>query len=382
MKIAIVSYIYPVQNNPALGSFVHAQAREIKKKGNIVEVFTCGEKNHKRKESIDGVKVNRLCTSKFLRLFRGQFFIAALLFNLIRNRKQYDLVHSHFLGTSTIFIGLACKAINLPFLVTSHGSPWEVKQKGFVKRFLLRCSLRYPKKVICVSNATRRLLQPFTDKSKLIVICNGVDISNLKAPSSSKRLKNKLDLKDKIILLSVSNLIEKKGIDIIIKSLSKLIKEHPNLYYIIIGEGPLEKELIKLVNDLGLQRYVRFEKYKNQRELSDYYNLCDVFVLMSRETKDAIESFGIVYIEASYFGKPVIGGKGGGTQDSIEDGKSGFLVDYKKPEELINKLSLLLKNPRLRKKMGEYGRKRVNDKFLLTKVTEEIIELYKEEINK
>lgn len=123
-----------------------------------------------------------------------------------------------------------------------------------------------------------------------------------------------------------------------------------------------------------------FEGYKKGRELANFYNICDIFVLMSRTTKEGIESFGVVYIEASYFGKPVIGGKGGGTSDAIEDGKSGYLVDANHPEELKKKLEYLLKNHDAGKRMGEYGRKRAIKLFLWKGLARKIVGVYKEAI--
>jgi len=80
-----------------------------------------------------------------------------------------------------------------------------------------------------------------------------------------------------------------------------------------------------------------------------------------------IEGFGIVFIEASSFAKPVIGGKTGGVIESIEDGKSGFLINPHSQEELINKINFLYKNKEKSKKMGEYGRKRIMKKFYKNK---------------
>lgn len=378
MRICIISYIYPRKKNPFLGIFVHAQAKELAKLGHDVEVLTTGDQDMKRSETIDGVKIKRL-----INIWERPFNINSPFFFLKASKrisnKKYDIVHSHFIGISTIIFGVVCKLKNIAYVVTSHGTSWEYKQGNFFKKKILTKALSFPSKIICVSKATRKILQKFTRDNKLLVINNGIDTS-WEDYKINSRIKQKMKLPNQLVLLSVSDLVEKKGIDIIIKSLPRIIKKFPNIFYIIIGEGENKKNLLNLVDKLNLNDHVKFENYKKQKELVKYYSACDVFVLMSHETKKAMESFGIVYLEASYFGKPVIGGKGGGTENSVEDKKSGFLVDHKKPEDLISKLTLLLKNSKLRKEMGEYGRKRVRRNFLWSLIIKKILRVYEEEV--
>lgn len=72
---------------------------------------------------------------------------------------------------------------------------------------------------------------------------------------------------------------------------------------------------------------------------------------------------GVVFLEANYFGKPVIGGNSGGIPDAIKDGLTGFLVNPEDPVDIATKIKKLIDNPRLARKLGEQGRKRVHDEF-------------------
>jgi glycosyltransferase involved in cell wall biosynthesis len=103
---------------------------------------------------------------------------------------------------------------------------------------------------------------------------------------------------------------------------------------------------------------------------------------MSRDLKDIIESFGIVYIEASYFGKPVIAGKSGGTADAVVDGKTGYIIKYDNIKKLEKTILLLLKNKKLRDKLGEAGRKRVLKEFLWKNNVEKLLDLYNKKIKR
>jgi phosphatidylinositol alpha-1,6-mannosyltransferase len=156
------------------------------------------------------------------------------------------------------------------------------------------------------------------------------------------------------------------------------MKEEPNIVYFIIGQGPEKEKLISLANKLNLKDKVAFIDYVSDADLANYFNICDIFLLMSKtiEEKSAIEGFGNVYLEASFMGKPVIGGKSGGTSDAVVDGKTGFLIEPDDAEELKKKIILLLKNKTLREKMGRYGRKRVLNGFLWKHNVEKLVKVY------
>ena len=110
-------------------------------------------------------------------------------------------------------------------------------------------------------------------------------------------------------------------------------------------------------------------------DLANFYNMCDIFILMSRDLKYTIESFGIAYIEASYFGKPVIAGLSGGTEDAVVDGKTGFLVRSDDTGNLFKKIALLIKDKKLREKLGRAGRKRVIQGFFWKHNAKKLIKL-------
>jgi phosphatidylinositol alpha-1,6-mannosyltransferase len=229
-----------------------------------------------------------------------------------------------------------------------------------------------------VSNYVAKLASQYTKKSKIVVIKNGVDTEKLILTKSLSKFKKEINLKNEIILLSVGNLVERKGIDIVLSALPDVIKSYPSLKYFIIGAGPEKENLQKLIKGLNLRKHVVFAGDVDNKHLANFYNLCDIFVLMSRTIKEkaGIEGFGIVYIEASYFGKPVIGGKSGGTADAIVDGVTGYRIEPKNTEDLKNKLILLLKNEKLRKKLGQQGMKRVKNQFLWKHNVEKLVKVY------
>ena len=93
------------------------------------------------------------------------------------------------------------------------------------------------------------------------------------------------------MLLTVSRLVERKGHDMVIKTLPKLIEKFPNIIYLIVGTGPYESHLKQMVDTMDLHKYVKFLGYIPNKELIGYYQLCDIFIMPGREEDDDVEGF-------------------------------------------------------------------------------------------
>ena len=115
---------------------------------------------------------------------------------------------------------------------------------------------------------------------------------------------------NKQILLTVCRLDPHKGVDWMLKSVPSLKKSFPNINYVIIGDGPERSNLEKMAFTLGIRQNIRFLGYIEESELATWYNLCDVYVMLSNELPgrtDLIEGFGISFVEAAACGKPCVG---------------------------------------------------------------------------
>jgi phosphatidylinositol alpha-1,6-mannosyltransferase len=110
---------------------------------------------------------------------------------------------------------------------------------------------------------------------------------------------------------------------------------------------------------------VTFAGFVPEEELPGCYAAADLFVMVSRElaSRGDVEGFGIVYLEASAAGRPVVAGRSGGVEDAVEDGVSGILVDPEDPGALVEALTRLLRDPDLRRRMARAGRERVVTQF-------------------
>ncbi len=163
------------------------------------------------------------------------------------------------------------------------------------------------------------------------------------------------------LLLTVARLASSergKGIDGVIRALPIVHKVVPDTHYVIVGDGDDRLRLERLARDVGVSDHVFFPGMKMGDEFASFYDACDVFVMPSRK-----EGFGIVFLEAMAYGKPVIGGNHGGTPEVVIDGTTGFLLEFGDVNALADCLIRLLQDEALCRRMGEAGRHRLEQHY-------------------
>ncbi|MBI4507923.1 MAG: glycosyltransferase family 4 protein [Chloroflexi bacterium] len=165
-----------------------------------------------------------------------------------------------------------------------------------------------------------------------------------------------------LLLLAVTRLeaTERyKGVDTLIRAFPAVLRAVPRTYLVIVGDGNDRPWLQRLAQERGVADRVRFVGSVQDGELASYYRACDVFVMPSQK-----EGFGLVFLEAAAFGKPVVGGNHGGTPEIVQDGVTGFLVEHGDIGALADRVICLLQSSELRARMGEAGRQRVEENYL------------------
>jgi len=172
-------------------------------------------------------------------------------------------------------------------------------------------------------------------------------------------------------------LVKKKGHDTVLRSLPIVLKSQPMLKYLVVGDGPERKRLEMLASELGLGGCVRFAGNVPNYSVGDFYRAADIFCLLNQEDETGdIESFGMVFVEAGASGKPVIGGRSGGTGQSVLDGQTGILCDPGNASQLAESLSLLLSRPDLSRHMGQTGLERARRDFCWESRAEQLLEVH------
>jgi phosphatidylinositol alpha-1,6-mannosyltransferase len=206
---------------------------------------------------------------------------------------------------------------------------------------------------------TKSALSPhIKDASKLIRVAPGIDTDHF-SPCDSMSLRQRHGLGSRPTIVSVGRLVHRKGQDRLIEALPKVLESIPDAALVLVGEGPHRKHLDGLVNKYDLSGNVFFIGRINFAELPNYIGMGDVFAMPSRSRLFGleVEGLGIVYLEASSCGLPVIGGSSGGAPDAVLDGETGYVVDGNDLTAISTQIVRLLSDEKLRKEMGERGRK-------------------------
>lgn len=217
---------------------------------------------------------------------------------------------------------------------------------------------------ICNSSFTHDRLQKFLGCISPEHIASPGVKEKFFEPFEEKKCKQQLGVEGKKVLYTVGRLDERKGHDLIIRSLPAIIERVPDVVYLIGGKGPHLAKLKSLVEDLHLHDYVKFCGFIEEKDIVAFHHAGDVFVMPNRILPDGdTEGFGIVFIEASAAGKPVIGGRAGGAVDAVLERETGFLVDPYSPDEFVEKAILLLTCPSQADELGKKGKKRAIESF-------------------
>lgn len=204
----------------------------------------------------------------------------------------------------------------------------------------------------------------------------GIDTERL-APLPSGQIeavRERWNLRGKKVVLCAARLSPKKGQDVLLKSFAAVRKRVPEALLHIAGDGPCRDELHNLAHDLALDDCVRFLGDLKPDDLSCQLQLCDVFAMISR--RGPSESFGLVYLEANLFGKPVVAGRTGGVPEAVVDGRTGHLVEPHNTRETANAICRLLQDPDQAAAMGEAGRQRVLDEFTHVHMARRMLDLF------
>ncbi|MET9765571.1 glycosyltransferase family 4 protein [Streptomyces sp. NPDC006372] len=201
--------------------------------------------------------------------------------------------------------------------------------------------------------------------SRMVQLPPGVDEKTFHPGSGGDEVRARLGLTDRPVVVCVSRLVRRKGQDTLIRAMPGILAAEPDAVLLIVGGGPYEKDLRGLAQDTGVADSVRFTGPVPWSELPAHYGAGDVFAMPCRTRRGGldVEGLGIVYLEASATGLPVVAGDSGGAPDAVLDGETGWVVRGGSPEEAADRVVTLLGDAELRRRMGQRGREWVEEKW-------------------
>lgn len=268
------------------------------------------------------------------------------------------------LGTAAMVVQ-ACTRIPVHIMV--HGLDVLGPQTSWRKRTLLKCVLHSAQGVIANSRYTANLVKQLgVNPKKITILPLGPHIQPTPEMKVDQDWLGGLGITpDDTVILSAARLVRRKGIDQIIQVLPEVKKNfHTPLKLIIAGDGPDRIRLEKLAETSGVRESIIFTGRLSDEHLKQLFARCYCFVLQTREEPGGdVEGFGIVFLEANSFGKPVIAGKSGGVPDAVIDGVNGYLIEPTSLRMLHRAILSLLEHPEIAQQMGERGKHRVAEQF-------------------
>ncbi len=205
---------------------------------------------------------------------------------------------------------------------------------------------------------TRRRLAPALPGTRLEQLSSGVDTSDFRPGAGGEAVRHRLGLADRPVVVCVSRLVPRKGQDMLVRALPLVQRRVPGTALLCVGGGPDAPRLRRLAADVGVSDDLVLTGSVPWEELPAHYDAGDVFAMPCRTRRAGleVEGLGIVYLEASASGLPVVAGRSGGSPDAVRDGETGLVVDGTSVQQVARAVGDLLADPAQAAAMGTAGR--------------------------
>jgi glycosyltransferase involved in cell wall biosynthesis len=300
------------------------------------------------------------------------------LYKLVKSCRRFgiDLIHSHLAGAN-LYGSLAGAVLRIPTIATYHN---EMRMAGSserylpVKNFLIR---NLASKIVFVADFMRddyARLGKFPSR-KMMTIYNGIDIASFDDQSDVPSVKRELAIEDDdLVVGNVANLRVPKGHHFLIDAAKLVCENFPTAKFLLIGEegkGKLKEELEAQISRLQLNGNVKLLGFRD--DVRTLLRIMDVFVLSSIS-----EGLPLSVVEAMALSRPVVATRVGGMHEIVSDGSSGYLVEPADSRALAEKICGLLRDKKLRGRMGREGYRIAREKFSLQSMVDNYQKLYEE----
>lgn len=340
MKVFVISKGMPTEKYPLNGIFEFDQAKALAKVGHDVVMLVIDFRSRTYKRDYgwfsyekDGVKVFEL--SLPLGIYRRALpFLQCLLVRLyekaVKSFGKPDIIHAHFYSIAAI-ASILKRKFKIPLVVTEHSSKLNrnILEISGLDVKLARKAYQNADRVVAVSNALARNLKNNLNVDA-VVIHNIVDVSRFQYVKRTQ--------KSGFTFISIGNLIELKGFDLLVEAFAEAFKDDKSVKLNIVGAGPEKEKLQRIVNQYDLNNNIVLLDEVGRDKLKVLYPESDAFVLASKS-----ETFGVVFIEAMATGLPVIATDCGGPSDFVNE-QNGYLIPVNDKKSLVDALMKMRNN--------------------------------------
>jgi len=403
MKILTICTAFPRHRNDVITPWLVKLLKELENRGHDIYIYTSSYKGIKQKKFNNfkiirfryfisnletlthDVAVPEKLKQNPLYYIMVPFYIAGGLLGILfyKNyfkREGIDLIHVHWPIPHIIFGYVLKFFLKKPLVCTFHSAELILFKKFLRIPFLGKVFIYFWKKIFkkadyvtVNSNYTKSLLNILDipdNKIKVIPFGSSLEILEKQGDKTEHKREKKI--------LFVGRLVERKGVEYLIKAFYEIEKDFPEYKLHIVGDGPLKSSLISMVHRLGIQDKVEFLGFVSNEKLIEEYLTSTLFVLPAIiDSRGDTEGLGVVLVEAMYFGLPIVASSVGGIKDIVKNGYNGLLVKEKSIEELVVAMKKLLENEGLRNRISRNAENFIKRRFSWGKIISDFEELYK-----
>ena len=287
---------------------------------------------------------------------------------------RVDVIHCGNIRPAGYAVLWTVKRLGIPYIVYVNGGDLlretQKARKSALKRRTSREILGNAAGIAAtskwVADLTSEVMRNVgvTNPPPVAALALGTDPSTFSPSRDTATLRKKWGVGDDPIILTVARLVPHKGQDVIVRALPQLVREFPNLRYVVVGEGHDETRLRAIAVELGVESSVIFAGPIAEDDLPEAYATATIYAGPSRVDNEInVEGFGISFLEASSSGLPVVAGDSGGVRSAVRDGETGIVLAPRDVDAWVAALGDLLRNDQKRQMLGAAGRKAVEDCF-------------------
>lgn len=289
-------------------------------------------------------------------------------------RRSQELVREH--GVESVWFGAAApfallanavRAAGAQRVVAStHGHEVGWSMTPGARQALRRIGSTVDTVTYVSQYALRRVRRAFGPGVDFVRLAPGVDAERFQPdPQAREAMREQHRVGEAPVLLCLARLVPRKGQDVLIGAMPRILREVPDALLVIVGSGPCEKHLRRLAEQHGVADRVRFVGRVQEEELPAWYAMADVFAMPCRTRGRGldVEGLGIVFLEASAVGLPVIAGDSGGAPETVREGETGTVVSGRAVPDVANAAVRLLSDKLCASKMGVAGRAWVQESW-------------------
>jgi glycosyltransferase involved in cell wall biosynthesis len=347
-------------------------ASRLAEKGIDVTILTSRfQKSWQRREFIGNVKVIRFC-SPTIRVIGALIFLSCLAAYLIRQRKNYSIIHTFQIGYTSFLSILMGMSLRKPTVLklASSGSGGDIQRaKRTAWGSLCLLMAKKASRIISVSTTVEQeLLDEQISPSIIAAIANGVDLHRYDRCMDKSKMRKRMNIPEVHTIIFTGRLSAEKGVDFLIRGFALLDKTKP-CQLLIIADGPERENIMRLIKKCNASDSVML--IPAAAETAPYLGASDMFVLPSR-----FEGLSNALLEAMACGLPVISTRVGGSKDLIQDGGNGLLVDIDNEEQLAGAMGRVLGDRQLAGYLGKNARETVKARHDMGKIADAYIALY------